>query len=66
LQFAADKAVWRTIMRFNAQATVGPQLALAPEPVRGLHQRQQAGGPNWTDARNLPQQFRGFMFPALR
>jgi hypothetical protein len=41
-------------------------LPLAAEPVRGLHQRDQAGGSNRTDAGNLAQQFRRFMFPALR
>ena len=66
LQLSADKAVLRTVARLDAQPTVGPQLSLAPEPVRGLHQRQQAGCPNRTDAGNLSQQFRGFMFPALR
>jgi len=37
-------------------------------PGRSQHDAldEQAGGPNRTDARNLPQQFRGFMFPALR
>ena len=54
LQLSADKAVLRTITRFDAQPTVGPQLSLAPEPVRGLHQREQASGPNRTDAGNLP------------
>ena len=33
------------------------QLPLAAEPVRGLHQRDQAGGSNRTDARNLAQRF---------
>jgi len=66
LQFSADKAVLRTILRFNTQASVGPQLSFAAEPVWGLHQCQQAGGPNRSNAGNLAQQFRGFMFPALR
>jgi hypothetical protein len=35
------------------------------EPVRSLYQCDQAGGSNRTDAGNLAQQFRGFMFPAL-
>src|SRR5262249_35849555 len=50
LQVSVDKAVLRTVMRFNAQATIGPQLSLAPEPVRGLHQGEQAGGSNRPDA----------------
>src|ERR1039458_2621691 len=65
LQLSTDKAELRTVVGLNAQATIGPQLPLAAEPVRGLHQRDQAGGPNRTDAGNLAQQFRGFMFPAL-
>jgi hypothetical protein len=39
-------------------------LPLAAKPVRGLHQPDQAGGSNRTDAGNLTQQFLGFMFPA--
>src|SRR5271167_642659 len=38
LQLSTDKAELRTIVRLNAQATIGPQLPLAAEPVRGLHQ----------------------------
>jgi hypothetical protein len=41
-------------------------LPLAAEPVPGLHQRNQSRCPNRTDAGNLAQQFRRFMFPALR
>src|SRR6266571_7209476 len=66
LQLSAHKAELRTVVGLNAQATVGPELPLAAEPVWGLHQCDQAGGSNRTDAGNLAQQFRGFMFPALR
>jgi hypothetical protein len=66
LQLSADKTVLCTVVRLNAQATISPQLPFATEPVRGLHQCQQAGGTNRTDAGNLAQQFHGFMFPALR
>ena len=66
LQLSADEAILRTVARLNAQPTIGPELPLAAEPVRRLHQRDQAGGPNRTDAGNLAQQFRGFVFPALR
>src|SRR5882724_2768908 len=66
LQLSADKAVLRTVARLNAQATVSPELPFATEAMRSLHQCEQAGGPNRSDARNLAQQFRGFMFPALR
>src|ERR1700737_1976060 len=65
LPLSADISVLRAVVRLNAQATVGPELSLAAEPVRGLHQRDQAGGSNRTDAGNLAQQFRGFMFPTL-
>src|SRR5438552_17578256 len=65
LQLSAHKAELRTVVGLNAQPTVGPELPLAAEPVRGLHQCDQAGGSNRTDAGYLPQQFRGFMFPAL-
>jgi hypothetical protein len=34
--------------------------------MSGLQQRDQAGGSNRTDARNLAQQFRRFMFAVLR
>ena len=52
-----------TVARLNPQATIGPELSLATKPVRSLHQRQQAGGPNRTDAGDLAQQFGGFVFP---
>src|SRR5205823_12420720 len=41
LQLSTDKAELRTVVRLNPQATIGPQLSLASEPVRGLHQRDQ-------------------------
>ena len=66
LQFSADKAILRTSVGFNAQSAVGPLLSLAPEALRGLYPCAPAGGPNRTDPGNLPQQFRSFMFPALR
>src|SRR6266571_3888149 len=50
LQLPTDKAELRTVVGLNAQATVGPELPLAAEPVRGLHQRNQ---------------FRRLMFPTL-
>jgi len=66
LQLSVHVAILRTVAGLNAQPTVGPELSLAPEPVRSLHQREQAGGSNRTDAGNLAQQFRSFVFPALR
>src|SRR2546427_9375638 len=64
VQLSADIAVLCTVVRLNAQATIGPQLPLASEPVRGLDQRDQAGGSNRTDAGNLAQHVRCLMFPA--
>src|SRR6266581_1631360 len=37
LQLSTYKTVLRTVVRLNAQPTVGPELPLAAEPVRGLH-----------------------------
>jgi hypothetical protein len=65
LQLSAYKAELRTVVGRNAQPAVGPELPLATEPVRGLHQCNQAGGANRADAGDLAQQFRSFMFPAL-
>ena len=65
LQLSVYKAELRTVVGLNAQPAVGPELPLAAEPVRGLHQRDQAGGANRTDAGDLAQQFRRLMFPAL-
>ena len=53
LQLSSDKAVLRTVPGLDAQPTIGPELSLAAEPVRGLHQCDQAGRPNRTDAGNL-------------
>jgi hypothetical protein len=64
LQLSIDIAALRAVVGLNAQATVGPQLSLAAESMRGLHQRDQARGSNGTDAGNLAQQLRGLMLPA--
>jgi hypothetical protein len=40
LQLSANIAVLRTVPRLDAQATIGPQLPLAAEPVWGLYQRE--------------------------
>jgi len=65
LQLSAHKAELRTVVGRNAQPAVGAELPLAAEPVRGLHQCDQAGGADRTDAGNLEQQCRRLMFPAL-
>src|SRR5436309_15075395 len=49
-QLSTNKAELRTVVRLNPQATIGPQLSLASEPVRGLHPRDQVGCSNRTDA----------------
>ena len=66
LQLPLHVAILRTVAGLDAQPTIGPELPLATEAMRGLHQRNQTGGSNRTDAGNLAQQFRRFMFPALR
>ena len=55
LQLSTHKALLRAVVRFHPQATIGPKLPLAAEPMRRLHQRDQAGGANRTDAGNLAQ-----------
>src|ERR1700693_3094691 len=55
LHLSPNISVLRTVVGLNAQPTIGPQLPLAAEPVRGLHQRDQAGGSNRTDAGNLTE-----------
>src|SRR6266498_1380547 len=66
LQLSTHEAILRTVAGLNAQSTIGPELPFAAKPVRRLHQCNQAGCPNRTDAGDLAQQFRGFMFPTLR
>jgi hypothetical protein len=41
LQLSANISELRTVVRLNAQAIISPELPLASEPVRGLHQRDQ-------------------------
>ena len=54
LQLSVHVAILRTVPGLDAQATLGPELPFATEPVRRLHQCEQAGGSNWTNAGNLP------------
>ena len=56
------KPVWMVLLD---GATVGPQLPLAAEPVRGLHQGQQHGSPQLADRGNLAQYFHSLMVPTL-
>ena len=58
-------AIFSAAVRLDRQATLGPELPLAPEPVRRLQQCHQKSGPERADARNLAQQFGRTMFSAL-
>ncbi len=49
LQLSVYITMLRAVVRYHRQATVGPQLPLAAEPVRRLHQSQQQCGPKWPD-----------------
>ena len=51
--------------RLHRQATVGPQLPFAAEPVGRLHQGQQQCGSQRTNQGNLAQYLHSLMFPAL-
>jgi len=66
LQLPAHVAILRIVAGLNTQPARSSELPFATEPVRNLHQREQAGGPNRPDAGNLAQQFRGSMFSAFR
>ncbi len=65
LQLSGHLAILRAFAGHHGQTTIGPQLTLAPEPVRRLHQGHQLRGPQWADKRNLAQQFHCWMFPAF-
>ena len=53
LQLSVHVARLRTLAGLNAQPTIGPELPFAAEAMRRLHQCDQAGGSNRTDAGNL-------------
>src|SRR6516164_5899026 len=65
LQLSTHVPVLRTVAGVDRQSAVRPQLPLGAEAMWGLDQRDQQSGAHRTDRRNLPQQFRGPMFPAL-
>jgi hypothetical protein len=65
LQLSAHVETLHTVAGLNAQPTLGPELPFAAEAEWHLHQCEQAGGPNRTDAGNLVKQFCSFLFPAL-
>ena len=53
LQFASHLAVLTAVVRLDRETTVGPELPLGTETMRGLQQGHQQGGANRTDRRNL-------------
>src|SRR6266851_70493 len=65
LQLSSHIPVLRAVARLDRQTAVRPKLALRAEPMRSLDQRDQQSSSNRTDVRNLPQQLRRTMFPAL-
>jgi hypothetical protein len=65
LQLSVYITMLSAVVRLHSQTTVGPQLALAAEPVGRLHQGHQQGSPQRADQGNLAQYFHGRMFPAL-
>ena len=65
LQLSVHVAILRAVVGHHGQTTLGPQLPLAPEPLRRLHQGHQLRGPQRADERNLAQQFHCWKFPAL-
>src|SRR5437660_7047323 len=54
-QLSIDEAVFCTVVGFDAEAAVGPQLSLSAEPMRGLQDGNQQGSPNRTDRWNLAE-----------
>jgi hypothetical protein len=45
LQLSVYVAILSAVVRHHGQTTIGPQLPLAPEPVRRLHEGYQLRGP---------------------
>src|SRR5215469_8647355 len=62
-QLATDKAVFPAGVGPKCQATIGPELPLGTETVRSLHDRNDQSGTDRANRGNLPQKFRGWMFP---
>jgi len=65
-QLSFDIPVLGTAVRLDSKTTVAPELSLGAKPVGGLDQRDQQGRPNGTDRRDLTQQLRRAVLPALR
>ena len=64
-QLTFHVAVFGTAVCLDRQTAVGPQLPLGAKTPGRLDQRYQESGTDRTDTRNLTQQFRRAMFPAL-
>ena len=58
-------AIFPAAVRLDRQAAVGPPWSLGAKPIGGLKDGHSKPGPDRPDARNLAQQLRGLMFPAL-
>src|SRR5215471_7569790 len=61
-QLAITKAVLTAVMSFNAEATVGPELALGTKTMRTLDEDDQQGGAHRTDVGNLAKQAQSRLF----
>ena len=53
LQLSVHITILRAVVRLHAQAAIGPQLPLSPEPMWRLHQGQKESGSKRADARTL-------------
>ena len=65
LQLFVHGTMFPAAMHHYCQATIGPQLALASEPVRCLNQGHRLRDPKRANERNLAQDFHGLLLPAL-
>src|SRR6516162_7778240 len=54
-QLATDEAIFPAGVGSECQATVGPELPLGTETVRGLHDRNDQSSAHRTNRGNLPQ-----------
>ena len=65
LQLSVYVTILGAVVCLYCQTAVGPQLPLAPVPVRGLHKGYQLRGPKRSYERNLTQNFHCLMSAAL-
>src|SRR5664279_1650075 len=66
LQSSVFEAIVCAAVRLQAKPAVGPQQALGAEAMRSLDERNQQGGAQSTDARDLLQAAAGRIFSTLR